>query len=389
VPQGHIPLERALCVPIVHRDQLLGVITVANKLTEYDREDIEILEGIASKVAMILHSRLQVDREYRARRRAEEALARLKRQLGAEGSFAGIVGRAPRMLDLFETIREVAAVDVPVLILGESGTGKELVAGAIHGEGPRREGPFVPVNCSALPETLLESELFGHVKGAFTGAIRDKKGRFELANDGTIFLDEIGELSPSIQVSLLRALQEGTIERLGDEKIRKVDVRVISATNRDLRKLVATGRFREDLFYRLCVVPINVPPLRERRGDIPILAAHVLRQVTSETGKEVSLSQEVLDALLLHDWPGNVRELQNAIYYAVVKTKRRELALSDLPPGIAAGGDVEPRAKRGRKLKLRSEEVERALRETRGNKLEAARVLGVSRATLYKFLQRN
>ncbi|KPJ58397.1 MAG: Fis family transcriptional regulator [Planctomycetes bacterium DG_23] len=315
-------------------------------------------------------------------------LTRLRGRLKTEQSFAGIIGRDEKMLELFETIREVAEVSAPILIQGESGTGKELVAAAIHNEGPRQHKLFVPVNCSALPEGLLESELFGHVRGAFTGALRDKKGRFELADGGTIFLDEVGDLSGAIQVKLLRVLQEGTFERVGGEKTIKVDARIISATNKNLEREVATGRFRKDLFYRLCVVPVNLPPLRERQGDIPLLAHHILNQVLEETEREeVTLSREALHAMMDYDWPGNVRELQNAIQYALVKCRGNVLELEHLPPTLLEHlGQRKKPTKRRRRRKLNAAAVRRALEETGGNKVRAAKRLGVSRATLYRFL---
>ena len=317
-------------------------------------------------------------------------LSALRRRLKTEQSFAGIVGRDPKMLELFDTIREVAEIGAPVLIQGESGTGKELVAAAIHNEGPRSNKFFVPVNCSALPEGLLESELFGHVRGAFTGAIRDKKGRFELADGGTIFLDEIGDLSPATQVKLLRVLQDGTFERVGSEKSVNVDVRVISATNKNLRREMAAKRFREDLFYRLCVIPVNLPPLRERRMDIPLLAEHILKHTLAQAGRgreDMALSQEVLDVMLDCDWPGNVRELQNAIQYALVKCRGNVIEVAHLPSTVS-GQPPRPatHARSPRKTKLREDTVRRALQETNGNKAEAARRLGVGRATLYRFL---
>jgi len=315
-------------------------------------------------------------------------LNRLRRRLKTDGGFVGIVGRDAKMVELFETIRDVAGTSAPVLIQGESGTGKELVASAIHHEGPRAQRLFVPVNCSALPEGLLESELFGHVRGAFTGAIRDKKGRFELADGGTIFLDEIGDLSPALQVKLLRVLQENAFERVGGEETIRVDVRVISATNKDLRREVAAGRFRQDLFYRLCVVPIGLPPLRERRSDIPLLAAHILKHVIEEAGRdEMTISPVALDVLMDYDWPGNVRELQNAFQYALVKCKGTEIEPEHLPAVICGPhpAQVKPARKR-RKRKLNIEAVRCALDETDGNKVEAARRLGVGRATLYRFL---
>jgi len=316
-------------------------------------------------------------------------LSRLRRRLKTEQSFAGIVGRDAKMLELFDTIREVAEVNVPVLIQGESGTGKELVAAAIHNEGHNLDKPFVPVNCGALPEGVLESELFGHVKGAFTGAIRDRKGRFEMADGGTIFLDEIGELTGAMQVKLLRVLQDGTFQRVGGEETVKVDVRVISATNKDLAEEVAAGRFREDLFYRLCVVPVYLPPLRERRNDISLLADHLLKRALTEAAREGAvLSPETVDAMMDYDWPGNVRELENSLRYALVKCRDNLILPEHLPLNILNRDTPrQPSAKRHRKHKLDTERVQRTLEETGGNKIEAARRLGVSRATLYRFLQ--
>jgi len=315
-------------------------------------------------------------------------LNRLRSRLKTEDGFAGIIGRDKRMLALYETIRDVADAKAPVLIQGESGTGKELVAAAIHQEGAWSHKNFVPINCGALPEGLLESELFGHMRGAFTGAIRDKKGRFELADGGTIFLDEVADLSLAIQVKLLRVLQEGTFERVGGEKTISVNTRVISATNKDVRSEVAAGRFREDLFYRLCVVPIELPPLRERRGDIPLLAQHILKNAVEETGRDkVVMSPEILDVMMEYDWPGNVRELQNALQYALIKCRGSVIQVEHLPPVMTRARTVTgPPASRDRGRKLDAESVRRALQETDGNKVKAAKLLGVGRATLYRFL---
>jgi PAS domain S-box-containing protein len=311
----------------------------------------------------------------------ERHLARRARQIE---QFSGIVGRDPKMLEVFDLIRELANTNVPVLIQGDSGTGKELVAAAIHNEGPRAGKLFVPVNCGALPEALLESELFGHVKGAFTGAIRDKKGRFELADGGTIFLDEIGDISLSMQVKLLRVLQEGHFERVGSERTLKVDVRVISATNKNITEEIARGRFREDLFYRLSVVPIHLPALRERRNDIPLLVQHTLKRILLESGRpEVKVSPQALDIMLSHDWPGNVRELQNWLQFALVKCHGETIMPEHLPPVVS--GVIHP-VKHRRARKLDMETVRVALQESGGSKVEAARILGVSRATLYRFL---
>lgn len=313
----------------------------------------------------------------------------LARRLGEIEQFSGIVGRDPKMLALYDIIPELAESTAPVLIQGESGTGKELVAAALHNEGPRANKLFVPVNCGALPEGLLESELFGHVKGAFTGAIRDKKGRFELADGGTIFLDEIGDISPAMQVKLLRVLQEGRFEQVGSEKTIKVNVRVISATHRDLVKEMAAGKFREDLFYRLSVVPLVLPPLRERRTDIPLLANHFLKLLA--IGKEITFSPDAMDFMLGYNWPGNVRELQNWIQFALIKCKAGMVLLEHLPPIAlktiplpSVSGSASMSAKG--KQRLTPQIVHDAIEKAGGNKVEAARALGVSRATLYRFM---
>jgi len=297
----------------------------------------------------------------------------------------GMVGSDPKMEELYDTVRQVAPLDVPVLIQGESGTGKELVANALHAESRRCDRLLVPVNCGALPDGLLESELFGHVKGAFTGAVRNKRGRFHLADRGTIFLDEIGELSPQMQVKFLRVLQNGTFEPVGDERTVEVDARVICATNRDLESEVAAGRFRADLFYRLCVVPITAPPLRERLGDIPELADYFLAKVGKDTSRALpGITTQAIDRLVQHTWPGNVRELENAVRFAVIKSQGSPILAKHLPPQILGGRARKPSKPRGRKLDRTL--VSDALQATDGNKSEAARHLGVSRATLYRFL---
>lgn len=312
----------------------------------------------------------------------------LARRLGKIEQFSGIIGRDPKMLEVFDLIRELANSDVPVMIHGESGTGKELVAAAIHNEGPRAGKLFIPVNCGALPEALLESELFGHVRGAFTGAIRDKKGRFELADGGTILLDEIGDISLAMQVKLLRVLQEGRFERVGSESTIQVDVRVISATNKLIDEELATRRFREDLFYRLSVVPIHLPPLRERRMDIPLLVNHILLSI-AEDHKQGSLtvSPEAMEVLISHDWPGNVRELQNWLQFSLVKCKEGVILPSHLPPHAKPVGKTPPEPHLMPRHKLDAEALREALRATGGNKREAAKRLGVSRATLYRFIE--
>ena len=337
------------------------------------------VEGGTDEPAGIMLSFRDLTRELELARRMVEKI----------DQFSGIIGRDKKMREVFDLIQDLSESSLPVVIQGESGTGKELVASAIHKESHRANNLFVPVNCGALPDSLIETELFGHVKGAFTGAIRDKKGRFELADGGTIFLDEVGELSQAMQVKLLRVLQEGTFERVGGEKTLKVDVRVISATNKDLAQEVAAGRFRQDLFYRLSVVNIKLPPLRDRRNDIPLLVEHFLRGEFKKGRKDVGLSPEVMAVMLDYPWPGNIRELQNALQFSLVKCKGKMIYLRHLPAAITAR--INPKTvvskKRKRKRKLQASQVKNALAEVSGNKVEAAKLLGVSRATLYRFLE--
>jgi len=323
-------------------------------------------------------------------------LRRLERAVERTFSFAGIIGQDHKMQLIYDLVTDLAQSDFPVLITGESGTGKELVARAIHNESRRRDKQFVPINCGAIPEGTLESELFGHVRGAFTGAIRDKKGRFELADGGTIFLDEVAELSPAMQVKLLRVLQEGTFEPVGSETSRTCDVRVISATNKKLKERVKSGAFREDLYYRLAVVPVDMPPLRDRRNDIPLLAGHFLREISARIGrKDMAISKEALSLMMSYAWPGNVRQLQNAIQFSLIKCHGAVIEPHHLPPELTGGftrpvgaqpGEAVP-GKAGRKPKLALKDVEFALRKVAGNKARAARMLRVGRATLYNFLK--
>lgn len=314
-------------------------------------------------------------------------IIQMRRKLQASRSFQGIVGQHSSMQKVFDLIQELADVNAPILIQGESGTGKELAAIALHQLSSRSEGPFVPVNCGALPEGTLESELFGHVKGAFTGAIRDKKGRFELAEGGAIFLDEIGEISPAMQVKLLRVLQEKTYVPVGGEKMVKADVRIICATNRDLKLLTQKGLYREDLYYRLAVVPITMPPLRERKSDIPLLVEHFLEKFSADSGKSVKqLTPEALRLLMEYSWPGNVRELSNAVQYGMIKCRSNIMEAVNLPPEI--NQDTKPAEKHaGRKQVLDEASVRDALKRTAGNKARAAKFLNVSRTTLYRFLE--
>jgi transcriptional regulator with GAF, ATPase, and Fis domain len=311
--------------------------------------------------------------------------------LGVSSLFPGLIGRSSAMERILRLVENLEQSEATVLLTGESGTGKEILARTIHAHSPRRNGAFVAVNCGALPGELLESELFGHVRGAFTGAVRERAGRFELAAGGTLFLDEVGDVPLHLQVKLLRVLQERTYEPVGQSKSRSTDARIIAATNLDLRRAVQEGRFRDDLFYRLRVVPIEIPPLRERRADIEPIATHLLARVAARQGRALRFSPEALRAVLDYPWPGNVRELENALEYAVAVCRGQTMLLEDLPvelqradppapielgPGAhaaGAGGAAPDLA-----------HLRRALETHRWRRVDAARALGISRATLWR-----
>jgi transcriptional regulator with PAS, ATPase and Fis domain len=300
-------------------------------------------------------------------------------------NFSRIIGRDRKMIEIFRQIINVAEYDYPVHIFGETGTGKELVAEAIHKASSRKDGPFVPINCGAMPEGLVESELFGHVKGSFSGAIRNKRGRFELADGGTIFLDEVAELSKHMQAKLLRFLQDGKFEKVGGEKTVRINVRVISATNKDLKEEMKKNRFRDDLYYRINVVPIALPPLRERKSDIPLLVDHFLKQAARQYNRNfVAVSDRAMLLLTEYKWSGNVRELQNAVQFAFVKSSGDEITSDNLPMEINDNGLFQ--TIRGPSRKLERVQVESAIKKTGGNKAKAARLLNVGRATLYRFI---
>jgi two-component system response regulator HydG len=337
-------------------------------------------------------------RDLRRERDAFKAEAEYLRE-EVDQHFGEIVGRSGPMREIFESIRKVAETTSSVYIYGESGTGKELIARAIHRESPRGEGPFIKVNCSALAESLLESELFGHEKGAFTGAIRERKGRFELADGGTLFLDEISDIPPSVQVKLLRVLQEKEIERVGGEETIHVDVRIISATNRDLIPLVARAAFREDLFYRLHIIPITVPPLRDRKEDIAPLVQHFIKTIAADIGKPVEgISEEAMALLLRYEWPGNIRELENVIERAIVLCDHRLLGIEEFPLDSRAvprppGETVAPPPLGSISLddalgQLERAMIERALAEARGVKTRTAELLGIKTSALYYKLEK-
>ena len=330
-------------------------------------------------------------------KKARQQIEEISRKLGEVHRLDNIIGKSRAMQKVFSAIRAASASEATVLIQGESGTGKELVAGAIHYNSDRAGKPLVTVNCSALTESLLESELFGHAKGAFTGAIRDRKGRFEEATGGAVFLDEIGEISPFIQVKLLRVLQEREIERVGESRRRKIDIRIIAATHRDLYQLVQSGEFRQDLYYRLKVFPIDVPPLRYRKEDIPLLASHFIARQNKKTDKHIQgLSPTALRLFMDHSWPGNVRELENAIEHAFVLCNEKEIDLFDLPVELRKakfqpeplGRSYEPYEQPRLRGQLTKEHLESLLEECDWNKAEVARRVGLSRTAIWKYMKK-
>lgn len=368
------------------------------------KEAVEITrlgaEGFITKPFQFEELRHELDRAAEKRRlKAENAY--LRDQLHERFGIEGIVGRTPTMMRLFELLRTVAGTPSTVLIMGETGTGKELAARAIHDASPRRAQRFVALNCSAIPETLLEAELFGHVRGAFTGAVANRVGRIEQANRGTLFLDEIGTMSPTLQAKLLRVLQAREFERVGDSQTVKVDVRVIAATNSDLKRMVEDGTFREDLFYRLNVIPIRLPPLRERRADVPLLAQHFLDRFSTQTPDRgrVTLSQDAQQLLMAFDWPGNVRQLENVVERTfALSPGRNQLTSVDLPDEVRETGAVfsptevlipESGIDMDRLVsEFEHTLIRRALDRAEGNKRMAADLLRVKRTTLIEKLKR-
>ena len=322
-----------------------------------------------------------------------EKITVLEEQTKSRDAFQQLIGKSQVMQELFRRLRLAAQSDVTILLTGESGTGKELAARAVHALSSRKDKPFYAINCSAIPETLLESELFGHVKGAFTGAIRDKAGVFQAADGGTLFLDEIGDTSPLLQLKLLRVLQEGEIRRVGDDHSIQVNVRLLTATNRDLKSLLASGQMREDFFYRIRVFEITLPPLRDRREDLPLLVHHFIAEGSRVHHRSVKdIARDAMQHIMQYSWPGNVRELKNAIEHAFVTVSGECLTLLDLPPEIRHSESKPPSTSSSQTLnpqeKAEQEHILDALQKTNGQKMEAAKLLGISRVTLWKKINR-
>jgi Nif-specific regulatory protein len=370
-----------LCVPVQLGNEVIGALSVDRLFTEdvSPEEDVRLLSIIASMIAQAVRLRQSAQEE---RDRLLEENLRLQEELRERFRPANIIGNSNAMQEVYDLIAQVAGSDATVLIRGESGTGKELVAHAIHYNSLRAGKPFIRVHCGALPETVIESELFGHEKGAFTGAIAQRKGRFELAHGGTIFLDEIGDLAPAIQVKLLRVLQEREFERVGGTQTLKTDVRLITATNRNLEQLIADGEFREDLYYRLNVFPIHVPPLRERKTDILLLADHFVERYAKANHKAVKrVSTPAIDMLMAYHWPGNVRELENCVERAILLATDDVIHARHLPPTLQMPEPSRIESKGTLEAILDATERDLlvdALKASRGNKAKAARALGLT-----------
>jgi len=383
VEEGFATLSEALAI-----DPFIKVIIVTGRA-----EKEHALKAVSGGAYDILYKPIDIIELRTILRRAlhvsmlERENAELQLKAG-EGDFEGMLGTSPRMQEVFATVRKVAGTNVPVLITGESGTGKELVAQAIHRQSLYRKGPFVVINCGAIPENLLESELFGHEKGAYTGAHMQRKGRFEMADGGTLFLDEIGELSLTLQVKLLRFLQEQVIERVGGREQIRVDVRIVAATNKDLRQAMQEGKFREDLFFRLSVVSISLPALKERDDDVLLLAHAFLQRAVKENRKKITgFTQQALEAIASYPWPGNVRELENRVKRAVIMAEGRKVKPVDLELAEPQGR-FEGMTLRAAREALEREMILRVLARHKENITRASEELGISRPTLYELMEK-
>jgi DNA-binding NtrC family response regulator len=385
--KAHPDLRYTTIVLLTGRDELKDILHgFSQGADDYICKPYQSAELIAR-----VHAAIRVRKLYSELRDVKVANRHLQAQLSENFSFGSIIGQSPAMRDLYQIMAKVVDSDVPVLITGESGTGKEMVATALHANGPRKDRAFVVQNCSAFNENLLESELFGHVKGAFTGAMRDKQGLFEVADGGTFFLDELGEMSPALQVKLLRVLQDGTFMPVGGTKQKQVDVRIIAATNRNLEEMVKKGTFREDLYYRLNVVSLRLPPLRERTGDVPLLVEFFLSKIAAKSKQEVkSIAPDAMSALEAYSWPGNIRQLENEIQRACVMSgKERSIARSCLSPALNSpdaslsfGAVAHDKPLKDILAQVERDMIEQVLKRCDGNKSEAARQLGISRSNL-------
>jgi transcriptional regulator with GAF, ATPase, and Fis domain len=376
-----LKLSSVMCVPLAYRNELLGVLYLGNDNVRnlFAQGDLVLLEVFAAQAAVILHAAIRLDELVLANRNLRDHL----RNAGQ----GGIIGASGPMKEVFRLLKRVGPADVSVLVTGETGTGKELVARELHRLSPRANKPFISLNCGAIPEHLLESELFGYRKGAFTGAVSDKIGKFEAADGGTIFLDEIGEMPMALQVKLLRVLQERTVERVGDVRGRPLDLRVVSATNKDLEQEIRAGNFREDLFYRLNEVALRLPALRERGDDVLLIAQSLLTRFAEQYGARArGFSAGALNLLRSYRWPGNVRELENRVKKAVIMTDRQQIVPEDLGISVGGGGTLRTLAEAEEEFKTGY--IRRALDENGWNKAQTARVLDVDPRTIFRYIEK-
>lgn len=386
-----------LCAPLLCPKRTLGILQIESKSKNYEfsKADLDLVTGIASQVALLIYNAELLDDLKKAKERIEFENKNLKRQQKIHSSFSNIVGTSVKIKETLELVKKVSNAPYSVLITGESGTGKELITRAIHYNGSRSEQPFVVLNCAAIPRDLLESELFGYEKGAFTGAMETKLGLFEVANNGTIFLDEIGEMHVYTQAKVLRVLQEKEFQRIGGTRVIKVDVRILAATNKDLKAAMSSGEFREDLFYRLNVVPIHIPPLRERKEDIPLFIAHFLALSCADVGKRIKgFTPEALTFLSNYAWPGNVRELRNVIERIVTLVPDDSIVgVEMLPQEVCNKSAVRLQKYKSTgtlyeaQKQLEIEMLLEALKSSGGNKSKAAELLGISRKVLYEKIE--
>ncbi|MFW6067522.1 MAG: sigma 54-interacting transcriptional regulator [Myxococcota bacterium] len=377
----NLKLSSVMCAPLISQGQLLGVIYVGNDkvVSLFEEASLDLITVFAGQASLILQNALHLDELETDRERMAEQLE-VKR-------FGDIIGSCPSLLDVFRKVEKVASTDVSVLITGETGTGKELIARELHRRSQRADGPFVVVNCGAIPENLMESELFGHVRGAFTGAVATRQGKFQQADGGTLFLDEIGELPLQLQVKLLRALQERVVTKVGDVKPERVDIRIVAATNRDLDKEIRQGGFREDLFYRLNVVNLHLPPLRERGEDVVVIAKYLLGKYAKELGSKVKgFTPNAVVAMKKYDWPGNVRQLENRLKKAVVLCERSLIGPEDLDLFPEALEAVVPLSEAREEFTRRY--ILEVLERNGGNRTKTARDLGVDPRTIFRYLER-
>jgi transcriptional regulator with PAS, ATPase and Fis domain len=376
-----LKLCSVMCAPLLAQGQLLGILYVGNDnvVNLFEESSLDVLNVFASQASLILQNalllqNLKTDRD------------ELRSQLDAN-RFGDIIGSCPPMLDVFRTVEKAATADISVLITGETGTGKELIARALHRRSARAKAPFIAVNCGAIPENLIESELFGHVRGAFTGAVATRQGKFQQANTGTLFLDEIGELPVALQVKLLRALQERVVMKVGDTKPERVDIRIVAATNRDLEQEMRRGAFREDLYYRLNVINVHLPPIRERGDDVLVIAKYLLVKYAEELGSAVKgFTPNALIAIRKYDWPGNVRQLENRIKKAIVMCDKTLIGAEDLDLFAEALAPISTLVQAREDFQRRY--ILEVLERNNGNRTKTARDLGVDPRTIFRYLER-